>query len=183
VKQPLLLVALIPSIAGCLPEPGATEGGQWVAVANGPLEFRFPAGWYRNPEDNPYDLQYFSGDRHMNAGVFQFARADLAEEIDARRLLELQVDDMKAKRKNFKLVEDERTIELTEKKLKLTTVVYSGEKDMGRYYYKFTLVELSQSLDTPAVLLQVALPSEWANSKPILEEITESARVRSVETK
>jgi hypothetical protein len=58
-------------------------------------------------------------------------------------------------------------------------VLYSGEKDSVRNFYKFTLVEFTENPEVLLVVLQVAFPSAWAKDKPILDEIIKSARIRS----
>ncbi|MFC1852961.1 hypothetical protein ACFL27_22410 [candidate division CSSED10-310 bacterium] len=172
-----LLVALaILTIAGCTRKSDESGQGQFFATANGSVEFQFPAGWFKSKEDNPYDLQCFSKHERMTTGVFLFAKEDLAEDFTARELFEKQIGDLKSKRKNFKVLEEEQKV-LLEKKT-LTTIVFSGEKGSSKYYYKFTLVEFAENPEMSLVVLQVAIPSYWTKHKPILEEITKSGRVR-----
>ncbi len=66
---------------------------------------------------------------------------------------------------------------LTKTRKKLTTVVYSGEKGAGRYYYQFTLIEFRSSTDIFAVALQTTFPSDWHENESILDAITSSARL------
>jgi hypothetical protein len=115
----------------------------------------------------------------MNTGVFLFAKGDLAEDYTAEEIFELQIADLRSKRKNFKVLEEERTVQLEKKTL--TTIVFSAEKGSSRYYYKFTLVEFTENPEMILVVLQVSIPSYWEKNKPILEEITKSARIRSEE--
>ena len=152
---------------------------QSVIFADGLLELRFPSGWYENESEHPYDLQYFSQNQSMTTGVFLYKVEDLAADSTPQRMLIWHIDDLKAKRQNFTIIEPEQT-ESIEKK-RITTAVYSGEKDLSRYYYKFTLVEFTESPDQFLVVLQVAIPSQWSKSKPILEEITRSAKILSIQ--
>jgi hypothetical protein len=172
-----LIALLILSVAGCELESIDESGSQYFAVANGPVEFRFPAGWYKNKKEHPFDLQCFSRHQRMNTGVFLFTQEDLAEDFVPRELLERQVQDLGAKRRNFKVVEKEQVVQREGKTL--TTVVYSGEKGWSRDYYRFTLIEFTENSTLIPIVLQVSIPSYWGENKPVLEAITASARIRS----
>ena len=110
-------------------------------------------------------------------GVFLFAKEDLAEDLHPRDHLELQINDIKSKRKNFKIKEEKQVVQQSGKVV--ISIVYSGEKGSSRYYYRFTLVEFVENPRMIPVVLQVAIPSYWDKHKPILEQITQSARIRS----
>ena len=173
-----LLVALtIILLAGCVPEVAENPAGQYFATINGPVEFYFPAGWHENKSKHPFDLQCFSKHERMMTGVFLFAKEDLAEDLHPRDLLELQINDLKSKRNNFIVKEEVQVVQQSGKMM--TSVVYSGEKGSSRYYYRFTLVEFVENPRMIPVVLQVAIPSYWDKHKPILEQITQSARIRS----
>jgi hypothetical protein len=171
----LSAAVLLLTIAGCRPEGGA--GHVSFATSNGLVELDFPRGWYQNREKNPYDLQCFARDQRMTSGVFFFAQADLAENVTPKDILQMQVEDMRAKRQKFELVEEQRSLSVG--KNALVTVVYSGEKEASRYYYSFTLVQFTERPEMFLVVLQVAFPSKWSEQKPILEQIAASARPRS----
>ena len=113
----------------------------------------------------------------MNTGVFLYKSEDLSKQSTPQRIFERQIDDLKSKRKNFTIIEPKQTETLGDKRI--TTAVYSGERNVSRYYYKFTLIEFTENREQFLVALQVAIPSEWSQSQPILEEITRSARVVS----
>ncbi len=180
IRQVLVLVTVL-LLAGCGQEASKSTTEQYFVTSNGPVEFLFPEGWHKNQEENPYDLQCFSKHERMNTGVFLFVQEDLAENLKPRDLLQLQIDDLKSKRKNFKIKEEEQIVQVVGKKL--TSIVFSGEKGSSRYYYRFALVEFDENPEILAVVLQVAIPSYWTKHKPILEEITKSARVRSEKVK
>jgi hypothetical protein len=172
----ILGALLVLSAAGCGRAPADKPSGeQYFAAANGPVEFAFPPGWYKNPKEHPFDLQLFSKQDRMNTGVFLFAKEDLAEDLAPGELFERQIQDLGSKRKNFKVVEAERVVALQGKKL--TSVVYSGEKGSSRDYYRFTLIEFAEAPGLIPVVLQVSIPSYWDENKPVLEAITASARV------
>ena len=158
-------------------ERDSTEewSGEYLSAANGPVEFKFPTGWFKNEESNPYDLQVLSEHQRMNTGVFLYGAEDLTEEHDPIDLLEQQIDDLDSKRKNFKEVEEEKVVRLEGKTL--TTVVYSGEEGSSRHFYKFTLVEFTANPELMVVLLQVSIPSYWATNKSVLEAIAASGRI------
>lgn len=176
----LLAVLLILSAAGCERAPTDEAADQYIVVGNGPVQFTFPAGWHKNPKEHPFDLQYFSKFENMNTGVFLFAKEDLAQKVVPRELFEQQIQDMESKRKNFKMVEKEQVVQLKGKKL--TTVVYSGEKESSKYYYRFTLIEFAEDPMLIPIVLQISIPSEWSDNKPVLEAITASAIIRSADS-
>ena len=91
-------------------------------------------------------------------------------------LLERQIQDLRSKRGNFTVVEKERVVQLEGKRL--TTVVYAGDKDSSRYYYRFTLIEFAENPGLIPVVLQISIPSDWRENKPVLEAITASARIK-----
>ena len=175
-----LVALLVISAAGCQRAPTDKSGNQYFAAANGPVEFAFPAGWYKNREEHPFDLQCFSRDGRMNTGVFLFSKEDLAEKVVPRELLERQIRDLGSKRHNFKVVEEEQVVQLEGKRL--TAVVYSGEKGPSRDYYRFTLVEFADSPALIPIVLQVSIPSYWPQNKSVLEAITASARIKSADS-
>jgi hypothetical protein len=173
----LLAALLILPAVGCERPPTDESGSQYFAVANGPVEFAFPAGWYKNQKEHPFDLQCFSRDERMNTGVFLLKKEDLAQDAVPRELFELQIQDLQSKRKNFTVVEEEQVVQLEGKRL--TTVVYAGEKDSSRDYYRFTLVEFTENPKLIPIVLQVSIPSYWQENKPVLESITASVRITS----
>ncbi len=156
------------------PKPPA-RNTQTVAIADSDVSINFPKGWYENPEEYPYDLQYFSKNQRMNTGVFLYNTNDFASTIDAEAILELQVEDLRSKRDNFTEIQPLTTTDLPDKIV--TTTVFSGEKETSAFYYKFTVVEFKDSPELLAVTLQVAFPSEWDKSRPILEDITQSLAI------
>jgi hypothetical protein len=175
-KKSILIGAALFSIISCRSlSPEKTITPVFV-TDNGLVVFSFPEGWYQNQKKNPYDLQCFSKHQKMTTGVFLYRREDLAEEINPHDVLLMQIGDLKSKRKNFKVIESEKTSHVAGKTL--AYIVYSAEKGLSRYIYRFTLVEFEQKPEIYSVVLQVALPSNWENHKPILEKITESVHVR-----
>lgn len=139
-----------------------------------PIEFSFPPGWHENRDDNPYDLQCSSSSKNMNTGVFVFKRIDLAAASEPIDTFWKQVNDLKSKRGGFEELEALQTLRYDDKTV--TSITYLGEKDSSRYCYRFSLIEFKADNSKFAVVLQVALPSEWEKSKPILEEIIRTAR-------
>lgn len=176
-RRLLLLVIIIVSVVyGYLHELDGEGEEQVFTTSYDSVEFIFPEGWFKNPKEHPYDLQCFSKDERMTTGVFQFARIDFSEDFDPKELLTLQVDDMKSLRKNFKPVEINQPVRGDNKTL--TTVMYSGEKGISKYYYRFTYIQFDENPDIHLVVLQVALPSNWLDDEPILDKITRSARIK-----
>lgn len=169
----LFCVVLALSAGGCLSLPG--DKGSYARTKNGPAEFYFPTGWRPNQAENPYDLQYASSDESLNTGVFLFKKEEFAQPVDTRKVFELQIDDLRSKRQNFQIVEEAHTTQLKDKTL--TTVIYTGERDRKKYYYRFTLIHFNESPQHFAVVTQVAIPSKWQADRTVLEEITRSARI------
>lgn len=146
-----------------------------ATTKEGLIEATFPLGWYENPSEHPYDLQYFSEDQRTNTGIFVYRREDFAEEMTTDSLLEFQIEDLGSKRENFEVVEPKSTTELSDKTI--TTAAYAGGKDTSRFNYKFTVIEFTENPDVLAVTLQVTFPSEWEQKKPILVNITEDLQL------
>ena len=144
----------------------------------GSVELTFPAGWFKNPDEHPFDLQCISKDEGMNTGVFQFSQVDFADDFIPKELLQIQVDDMKSIRKNFIPVSDEKTIRDNNKSL--TTVVYSGDKGISKCYYRFTYITFDKNPDIHLVILQITFPSTWINDELILDKITRSTSIKSI---
>lgn len=153
------------------------SNNQRVTFANGSLEIEFPKGWSENEKENPFDIQYFDNRQRMNTGVFLYKSEDLAADATPQGTLEFHINDLQSKREKFTILEPEQTESLEGKKL--TTAIYSGERNASKNYYKFTLVEFDEDPDQYLVILQVALPSTWRTSKPTLEEITRSAQLNA----
>ncbi len=171
-----LAALLMLSLVACGRAPAEAAGTRYASAANGPVEFAFPDGWYANPKEHPFDLQWFAKHERMNTGVFLFAKEDLAEDVAPRAYLDRQIEDLRSKRKNFVVVEAEQVVQQAGKKL--TSVVYAAEKGASRDYYRFTLIEFAAHPELIPVVLQVSVPSYWHENKPVLEAITASARVR-----
>lgn len=146
-----------------------------ATTKEGLIEATLPLGWYANPDEHPYDLQYFSGDQRTNTGIFVYNRSDFASDMTTENILEFQIEDLGSKRENFEVVEPQSTSELPDKTI--TTATYAGDKDGSRFNYKFSIVEFAANPDVLAVTLQVAFPSEWAEKKPLLIKITEDLRL------
>jgi hypothetical protein len=140
-----------------------------------PIEFSFPQGWYVNTDENPYDLQCFSQAQDMNTGVFVYRKLDLvaADSTPLDTYWDV-INDLGTKRTNFEEFEKLEKHETEDKTV--TTVTYKGEREGESYCYRFSLIEFREDDSKFAVLLQVALPEEWNNSKPVLEAITLSAK-------
>ena len=175
-KKVVLVALALLTIVGCKDDKQKRSMAQYFATANGVVELKFPAGWYKNEKDNPYDLQCFSKNDRLTTGVFLFMKGDLATDSNPQDVFKLQIDDLRSKRKHFKILKQKEIVHLEKKTL--TTIVYSGDKGSLKYYYRYTLIEFSENVGDIVVVLQVAIPSEWDRCKPILEEITKSARIR-----
>lgn len=173
----LSLVCLL-LFMGCRLETNKSAAPAYMSSEVMDIELQFPKGWYVNPKKNPYDLQCFSESSGLNTGIFYHKRVDLAKDLTAEDLLELQVEDLKSKRKNFQLVEAQK--ETTHANKRILSVVYAGDKDNSRYNYRFSCIEFNEEPKNLAMVIQVSLPSDWHKSKGILEKICASARYKKV---
>ena len=171
-----IVFATILAFAGCGIQLQKDAEHRFFASADGSVELQFPGGWHENEKDNPYDLQCFSKHEDMNTGVFVYKEKDLATDFTPRDVLQSHIDDLRSKRDHFTILEQQTVTEHDKKTL--TTVVYSGDKAASKYYYRITLIEFSENPGLPAVVIQVTFPSDWVQHKPILEDITISARLR-----
>ena len=151
------------------------QPNQTVIFADNLVQLQFPIDWNENENNNPFDLQYFSKDQKMNTGVFVYYSKYLSQNSTPQNIFKRQINDLKSKRTNFTIVEQESTETLQDKII--TTAVYSGEKNESKYYYKFTLIEFTENSEQFLVTLQVSFPSQWNQNKPILEKITSSAKL------
>ena len=82
----------------------------------------------------------------------------------------------RAERENFTVLKPEQTETPDDKRL--TTVVYSGGRDSGKFCYRFTSIRFDDKPGMAIVVLQVALPSLWPDQESVLDGITKSARLR-----
>ena len=84
------------AIAGCAPQsievnettPAETQEKKppvkqmmTVAIPESDVTVEFPGGWYENPDEYPFDLQYFSKNQQMNTGIFVYSDIEFNEII------------------------------------------------------------------------------------------------------
>lgn len=143
------------------------------------VSFEFPNGWFKNPEENPWDLQCFSSSSRLNTGLFLYNLEDLVDKHSPRSLYSDLIEDMKSKRENFVLFENENTLALDS--TKITSSTYKAEKDDTKNCYKFSLVEFKNNQNIALVVLQTGFPSEWEQKKGILEGILRTAELVKVQ--
>lgn len=173
----LITAFLLLAISGCGSKPVAAENGPYFTTSDGALEFQFPPGWFQNPKEHPFELQCFSKDESLATGVFVFKRSELAKDASPQNIFDLQIDDVRRKRENFRIFEELQSASVAGKAL--TTIVYLGEKGSSRNYYKFTLIEFTENPEVFAVLVQTAVPEKWEKGQQDLVDILKSARLRS----
>lgn len=166
-------LALAVALCGCGVQDGKTSQVSFVSK-RAPIAFKFPSGWHKNKENNPYDLQCFSRSQDMTTGVFVFKRINIAADSTPHDIFQKQVDDIKSKRKNFEVFEEPEKHE--DDTRIITTVTHIADKGSSRFCYKFSLIEFIADDSKFAVVIQVAFPGDWEKSKPILESITHSAK-------
>jgi hypothetical protein len=168
------VLAIAAALLGCNARTEDSSKRVAFVTKYAPIEFSFPAGWSQNQKENPYDLQCIAPSQRMNTGVFAYKKVDLAADSKPIDNLWTHVNDIKSKRKNFKELEAIQKYEHGD--TTITSISYTGEKDSSRNCYRFSLVEFKADPSKFAVLIQVALPEEWNQSKPFLDEITKSAK-------
>lgn len=169
-------VAAVVLAAGCIGEGAAPGAATRLATASGRVELSFPADWKRE-EESAFDVQASSKRGRATTGVFEFLRSDVAAHLTPHAVLELQVADMRSKRRNFVRVGDEEKVQEGDRTF--TTVLWSGETETSRFHYRFTLIEFASSPELFLVVLQIAAPSDWSKALPIFDGINRSAVVRA----
>ena len=141
----------------------------------GNVELEFPSSWSINPDENPFDLQCLSRSQQMNTGVFVYVKEDYEGELIPAEVFQEQIEILKSLRKNFRILEEQQFYQLEDKKL--TTVVYSGEKNRFENYYKFTLIEFNDHPERFAITLQISTPEVWEKAEETFKIIVDSASV------
>lgn len=181
-KYVTLTLFLLLTFMGCQLSPNTKKNAPaFISSKTMDIEFQFPEGWYVNPKKNPYDLQCFSAQKDLNTGIFFNKRINLAKDITAESLLELQVDDLRGKRSNFELVEALTETKFADKRI--LSVVYAGDKGASRFYYKLSCIEFSAAPNDLAIVIQISFPSDWSMNKGIFRKICESARYKTEKQK
>ena len=140
-----------------------------------PVEFAFPSGWTLNTNEHPYDLQCFSPQRDMQCGIFVFKREDLEEGQTAKKIFDLQIEDIRSKRENFKELDSRSNLTFEGKEI--TVAPFSADKDGDTNHYTFSLVEFKDNPEVFAILLQVAIPESRSESKSTFLKIARSAKL------
>jgi len=169
--------AAVLALMGCSCGQKARE--TYFSTTDGLVEFLFPAGWQRSDQENPYDLQCSPRERSLMTGIFLYRTSDLASDTTPQGLFQFQVDDIRSKRDHFGVLEPKTIADVNGKRL--TTAVYSGDKDMSEFHYRFMLIKFTDNPDILVIAIQTSIPSSWETDKPILEGITESARIAGTE--
>jgi hypothetical protein len=167
-----LMIAM--TFLGCAGRNEESSASVSFVTKYAPIEFSFPSGWHVNTEENPFDLQCFSKFQTMNTGVFAFKKIDIGADSTPLEIFWEQIDDLKAKRSNFKELEPILKREHDEKTV--TSITYTADKDSSAYCYRFSLIEFRTDDSKFAVVLQVTTPEEWKRNKSMLAAITESAK-------
>jgi hypothetical protein len=170
----ITILVIAAAFLGCNVKTEGSSKRVSFVTKSAPIEFSFPAGWSQNQKQNPYDLQCIAPSQSMNTGVFAYQKVDLAADSKPIDHLWSHVNDIKSKRKNFKELEAIQTYQHGD--TSITSISFTGQKDSSRNCYRFSLVEFKADPSKFAVLIQVALPGEWNQSKPVLDEITKSAK-------
>lgn len=156
-------------------DPDQDANRQFFPTSDGRFEIGFPEGWYESKKEHPYDLQCKSKDDNLNTGEFSYSKIDLAEFVTPRDIFNHHIEDLKSLRKNFKVAFDEQVVRGAGKTL--STIVYAGEKDLAKFYYRYSLVEFDRHPELFMVVLQVTAPSHWAEAVPAFDGILKSIRV------
>ncbi len=137
------------------------------------FKFDFPRDWKVRTKENPFDLQCVSRQEDATTGIFVFSREDIGDDGSADDIFKAQIEDLRSKRKGFKLIETARPLNTGGKKIK--TSVYSGTRNGMKNYYIFSLIEF-EKYDKFAVVLQTCFPSDYVKYGPVLKEIVESCK-------
>ena len=166
------------ALTACLPGCGGSKNASTARVTYvtkyAAVEFTFPPGWYEDKDEHDYDLRTISPSESMNTGVFAYMRVDIAADATPTDIFWKQINDMKSKTAHFEEFKAIQKIEGVDKTI--TSIVYKGDEGLGRYCYRFSLIEFKEDASKFAVAIQVATPGRWVESEPVLNEIMNSAK-------
>jgi len=160
-------------VVGCS-SPQNTDNPVSFVTGYSPISFTFPAGWQKNPDKHPFDLQTQSQFEEYNTGVFVFKAEDLAVDSSPSVILQTQIEDLRSKRDNFEELEPLR--ETIVDGAKISEVSYVGEKDSQKNCHRFVLIEFLEDTSKFAIAIQNVRPEAWEKAKPIFEAIARSAK-------
>lgn len=173
-KFPFLALAVAVCLLGCSSRNETSSARVSYVTQYTAIEFTFPAGWYKNPKEHPYDLQCFSPLHRMNTGVFAFKKDDVPVDLTPVDIFWQQINDLRSKRQHFEEFVPIQKYEHVDKTV--TSITFLGDIGSSRYCYRFSLIEFKEDNTKFAVVLQVVTPEDWDQSEPVLNEITNSAK-------
>lgn len=155
-----------------------TVAPKFFSTSGGTVALKFPAKWFENKDDHPYDLQCHSESMTMTTGVFVYPMDGFSSDYTPKELLVSQIEDLKSKRKNFKQMGKQSQAK-SGKKI-ITRVLYFGEKGVSSYYYMFSLIQFDAPSAPVVLLLQISVPGQWEENQITLAQIAKSAKVLEV---
>lgn len=166
-------------LVGC-GDKGNNEAGDKVddrttiTSLNGKMQIKVPKGWEDVEDKSEYDIRILNDDIGYN-GMFVYTKEDVNEGTTPLNVLELQVEDLMSKREKVEKVEDIKTTEVDGKKI--STALYSAEKDGSKNMYYFNLIEFTNNKDIFAVSIQTFLPEDLKKGRIEVDKIIQSAEL------
>lgn len=115
-----------------------------------------PKEWEECELESECDLYLTNGESYL--GVMAYYLIDLPKEYTIERYYEIQNENFLSRRENVEIVEPQKTISCEGKKI--TTTMFSGERDGGKSYYYICLVTFDDNPDVFAYVLISAIPSK-----------------------
>jgi len=175
--------AVIIALLGCTDQNnqnGTISRPVAFVTDHAPIEFTFPAGWREDAKQHPYDLQCIAPSQRLNTGIFAYTRDEFPSGKTPTEVFHEQIEDIGSRREDFVELEPTKTSKRAGKTI--TSIAYSGKRDSSQNHYRFSLIEFDADENTFAVVLQVSVPREWEQAKPILQKIAQSARLVPTES-
>lgn len=120
------------------------------------ISLSVPKEWEECESESEYDLYLTNGGSYL--GVMAYLMIDLPQEYTMEGYYELQNESFLSRRENVEIVEPQQTITCEGKKI--TTTMFSGERNGGKSYYYICLVTFDDKPDEFAYVLISSIPSQ-----------------------
>lgn len=137
------------------------------------FSFTFPNDWRQEKENTSLDLKCITYDGELFTGVFDYDKADFADNINPENALTSYIDEVLSQCDNPEFIEVMKDEKVEEKRIK--TVLYSCELDSYKYYYIFSLAEF-EDFDKFAIIVQSTTPSRFEKYKSTCGDIVDSCQ-------
>lgn len=153
----IIMMILLVCLTGCGINNDISDEGtdKQFYIEDYDISLSVPKEWREYDSESEYDLYLTNGESYL--GVMTYYMIDLPKGYTIEGVYEIQNDDFLSRRENVEIVEPQKTISFEGKKI--TTTMFSGERDGGKNYYYSCLVTFDDNPDVFAWILISALPS------------------------